>query len=73
VRSRKICINGKPVINIKAKIDKKTYAYLKKVLTVAVKVMKNGEVFLPVRLKNMDELRRFETASRQLIYRLRKA
>jgi hypothetical protein len=34
--------------------------------------MKTGGVLLPVRLKDMDELRRFETASKYLIYRLRK-
>jgi hypothetical protein len=44
---------------------------LKKVLTIAVKAMKDGEVLLPVRLKDADELRRFETAYRQLIYKIR--
>jgi len=72
VRNRKVYVGGKLAVKINRGLDKKAYAYFKKVICVAGKAMEEGEVMFPVRLRDMDEARRFEQASGQLINRLRK-
>ena len=67
-----ICAGARFIVRINTKLNKVSFAYLRKVINIADEAMQQGEVILPVRLRNMEEARRFERASRRLIDKLRK-
>jgi len=71
VRNHRVFVNGRLAVKINRKLDKKTYAYFRKVIRIAGNAMEHGEVLFPVQLRDMGEAERFERAYRQLVNRLR--
>ena len=72
VRNHRVYVDGRLAVKINRRLDRKSYSYFRKLIRIAGKAMEDGEVILPVRLRNMDEAQRFERASGQLIANLRK-
>ena len=71
VRDNEVYIGGTPVIQISDKLDAKTRAYFKKIMLIAGKAMQEGEIILPVRLYDTDELRRCERPILRLVKEMR--
>ena len=71
VRNHRVYVDGRLAVRINRKLDKRAYFYFRKLIRAAGKAMEEGEVILPVRLRNMDEACRFEQASGKLISNLR--
>ena len=71
VRGNEVYIGKTPAIQISNKLDSRTRAYFKKIILLAGTAMQEGEVILPVRLYDMDELRRFERPIERLKKELR--
>ena len=72
VRNGFVYVNGKLMVRINNRLDKNVYSYFRKIICIAGKAMEQGEVIWPVRLRNMDEARRYRQASARLITRLRR-
>ena len=71
IRDGEVYMGGKQVIHISDEIDAKTRSYFKKIIHIAGKALQEGEVMLPVRLYDMEELRRFERAVERLKHEMR--
>jgi len=71
VRDNEVYIGKTPAIQISDKLDAKTRTYFKKIILMAGKAMQEGDVILPVRLYDMDELRRCEHAIGRLVKEMR--
>ena len=71
VREDEIYIDGTPAIQISDKLDARTRSYFRKIFLIAGKAMQEGEIILPVRFYDMDELRRCERAIMRLINKMR--
>lgn len=67
VKDDEVYIGKTPAIQISDKLDARTRAYFKKIILIAGKAMQEGEVILPVRLYDMDELRSYERAIGNLV------
>jgi len=72
VRNHKVFVNGRLAVKINRRLDKKTYAYFRKVIRIAGNAMEHGEVLFPVKLRDMGEAERFERTYRQLVNKMRK-
>jgi len=66
VRDNNVYIGKTLAIQISDKLDTKTRNYFKKIILIAGEAMQEGEVILPVRLYDIDELRSFERAAKRL-------
>ena len=66
VRDNEVYIGKTLAIQISDKLDARTRAYFKKIILIAGEAMHEGEVVLPVRLYDMDELRKFEPVIRKM-------
>jgi len=71
VRDNEVYIGRTLAIQISDKLDAKTSNYFKKIILIAGTAMQEGEVILPVRLYNTEEVRRFERAIGKLVKELR--
>jgi len=71
VRDNEVYIGKTLAIQISDKLDARTRTYFKKIILMAGKAMQQGEVILPVRLYDMDELRRCERAVNRLVNEMR--
>jgi len=71
IRDNDVYIGGKKAVHINEELDAKTANYFKKILLAAGKAMTENEVLLPVRLYDMEELKRFERAANRLIKEMR--
>jgi len=72
VKEGNIYVNGILAVKINKRLDKKTFAYFRKVFRTASRAMEEGELLFPVQLRNSDELLRYRRASRYLLEKLRK-
>ena len=72
VRRGRVYAGGKLAVKINRRLDKRTYNYLRKIMCIAGKAMEEGDLVFFVRLRNRDEMRRYEQSSKQLISKLRK-
>jgi hypothetical protein len=66
VIGNQIFVGDKLAVTLSKELDPKTAAYLISVNVEAGEALEAGEVILPVRLYDMDELRRFERAANKL-------
>ncbi|MDR0504091.1 MAG: hypothetical protein LBH16_12320 [Treponema sp.] len=66
IRDNEVYIGGKQAIHLSENLDSRTYNYFKKIILIAGKAMEENEVVLPVRLYDMDELKRFERAANKI-------
>jgi hypothetical protein len=66
VRDNEVYIGRTLAVQISDKLDAKTRSYFKKIILAAGNAMQEGEVILPVRLYDTDEMRRFERAADRL-------
>ena len=73
MRGGRLYVDGSFALKINKRLDRETYTYLRKVYRIVGKAMEDGEFILPIRLRNMDELRRYESASGRILSNLRKA
>ena len=71
VNNNEVFIGGKKAISINEALDSRTFSYFKKIILLAGKAMQEGEVILPVRFYDLDELRRCERAINRLIKNMR--
>ena len=72
VHGHRVYVGGILAVKINRRLDRRSYAYFKKVIREAGKAMEEGEVLLPLRLRDMKEALRFERAAMQLLDKLRK-
>ena len=72
VREGSIYINGVLAVKINKRLDKSTFTYFGKVNRIAGKTIEEGGILYPVRLRDRDELRRYQNASRYLLEKIRK-
>jgi hypothetical protein len=72
VRGHRVFVGGRLAVKINRKLDIKSYTFFRKIVRIAGKAMEDGDILLPVRLRDMSEVVRYERASRKLISRLRK-
>ncbi|MDR0655869.1 MAG: hypothetical protein LBG22_06095 [Treponema sp.] len=68
MKGNQVYIGDRLAVTLDEGLDPKTRAYLEGVIA---EVGEAGEVILPVRLYDMDELRRFERAANQLLKKMR--
>ena len=66
IRENEVYVGGRQAIHFNEDLDSRTYNYFKKIILIAGKAMEENEVMLPVRLSDMDELKRFERAANKL-------
>jgi hypothetical protein len=71
VKGNQVYIGDRLAVTLDEDLDPKTRGYLEGVIVEAGKALEAGEVILPVRLYDMDELRRFERAAEKLKKELR--
>jgi hypothetical protein len=71
VKGNQVYIGDRLAVTLDEGLDPKTRAYLEGVIVEAGEALEAGEVILPVRLYDMDELRRFERAAERLKKELR--
>ena len=73
VRGNTVYINGRLAIILSKNPGKRITAYFRKVIQVACEALEEGEVVLPVRLRNMREARRLTPAIERLKAKIRTA
>jgi hypothetical protein len=71
VKGNQVYIGDRLAVTLDEGLDPKTRAYLEGVIVEAGRALEAREVILPVRLYDMDELRRFERAAEKLKRELR--
>jgi hypothetical protein len=71
VRGNQVFIGDRPAVILDEGLDPRTRTYLEKVIVEAGEALEAGEVILPVRLYDTDEMRRFERAADRLIKEMR--
>jgi hypothetical protein len=71
VVGNRIFVGKTPAVTLSEELDPKTKAYFANINAEAGRALEAGEVILPVRLYDMDELRRFERAADKLKKELR--
>ena len=71
-RKNEIFIGNKQAVTLSAELDTKTFNYLKKIILVAGEALEEGEVILPIRLYDTEELKTVEKAVNKLVKDLRK-
>jgi hypothetical protein len=72
MRGSRVYVDGRLAVRINRKLDNESYAFFRKIISIAGKAMEEGELILPVRLRDAHEMSRYEASSRKLIERLRK-
>jgi hypothetical protein len=71
VKGNQVYIGDRLAVTLDEGLDPKTRGYLEGVVVAAGRALEAGEVIFPVRLYDMDELRRFERAAERLKKELR--
>ncbi|GHV28084.1 hypothetical protein AGMMS4952_10940 [Spirochaetia bacterium] len=71
VKGNQLFIGDRPAVTLDEGLDPKTRAYLERVIVEAGNALEAGEVILPVRLYDMDELRRFERGADRMLKEMR--
>jgi len=71
VKDNDIYIGKTIAVQISDKLDTKTRNYFRKLILTAFEAMQEGEIILPIKLYDHDELRRFERAALRLRNELR--
>jgi hypothetical protein len=71
VEGNQIFIGKTPAVTLADELDPKTRAYFEQINVVAGEALEAGEVILPVRLYDMDELRRFERGADRMLKEMR--
>jgi hypothetical protein len=71
VVGNQIFIGDKPAITMAEELDPETRKYFETINVTAGEALEAGEVILPVRLYDMDELRAFDRAVDKLLKRMR--
>jgi hypothetical protein len=71
VKGNQIFIGDRPVVTLDEGLDPKTRTYLERVIVEAGEALEAGEVILPVRLYDMEELRRFERGADRMLKEMR--
>jgi len=72
MRGSRVYVDGRLAVRINRKLDNESYAFFRKIISIAGKAMEEGELILPVRLRDANEMSCYEARSRKLIERLRK-
>jgi hypothetical protein len=72
VKGNQVYIGDRLAVTLAEGLDSKTKDYLEKIIVETGEALEAGEVIFPVRLYDMDELRRFERAAERLKKELRK-
>jgi hypothetical protein len=72
VKGNHVYIGDRLAVTLDEGLDPKTRGYLEGVIVEAGEALEAGEVILPVRLYDMDELRRFERGAEKLKKELRR-
>jgi hypothetical protein len=71
VKGNQVYIGDRLAVTLDEGLDPKTRGYLEGVIVEAGQALEAGEVIFPVRLYDMEELRRFERAAEKLKKELR--
>jgi hypothetical protein len=71
VKGNQVYIGDRLAVTLDEGLDPKTRGYLEEIIVEAGKALEAREVILPVRLYDMDELRRFKRAAEKLKKELR--
>ena len=72
VQDSRVYTGNRFTVKINTKLNRRSFVYFRKLISIADKAIEEGEVIIPIRLRNMEEARRFERASVRLINKLRK-
>ena len=72
VKDNEVYIGGRKAVTLSDTMDSRTSSYFKKIILTIGRAMQEDEVILPVRLYDMDELRRTERAIVRLVKEMRK-
>lgn len=72
IQDTKANISGRFTVKINTRLNKETFAYLRRIISIADRALEEGELIIPVRLRNIEEARRFKRASVRIIDKIRK-
>ena len=72
IRSGRVYIDDFLAVKVNSRLEKRFYAYFRKINRIAARAIEDGEILLLVRLRNKDEAARYESAAGYILKKLRK-